>query len=790
MIVAINQVEYSTKNEPVIHIFGRTQDRQPVCIDVTGFRPYFYAPISQADFIKPPRFFFVDKSHIFYSIKGDYLRRIYTTNPRNIAEHRDLYQHFEADIPFTTRFLIDMGITSGIDTPSPLVDFTNVRPVKISDIPPRVCILDIECYSDVTFPEAEKDAIICITCWDSYEDDYVTFFLREGGINVENEYSPRENHIVKCYDDEVLLINAFVRYIKERDPDILTGWNFIEFDMPYIIKRMTVLGLMADELARLRGDPVRTQKLRGRALFDLLTGYKKMQRIQKDSYRLDAIAQEELKESKMHISGSMAKVWKNNPKELIEYNFKDVELCVKINNKNGIVNFFTEIARYVGCPLDKTLASSSVIDIFLLRKAHGKYVLPSKGQSSGEKFAGATVFEPAFGLKENIAVLDLKSLYPMSMMTINASPETKDPKGEFVAPNGIRFKKEPDGLTRIILEDLLKEREMKKKEMKKYPYKSNEYNVLDMQQEVIKILMNTYYGVSGYERFRLHDREIAAAITSVGREIIAHTKREVEKAGYSVVYGDTDSTMVQMPAGTIEETVERAKKLEEQINASYSEFAKRLNATEHRFSTKFEKLYKRFFQAGKKKRYGGLLVWKDGQRVHDVTFAGFEVRRSDSSQLTKEVETKIITMILEGNTEEEIKKNVKNYLADVIRKFRKMEYSLDMIGIPGGIQKSLESYANGEIRARAARYSNEHLGTQFGRGSKPKRVYIKQVKGKYQQTDVISFEYGEDVPKEFVVDVDRMMEVTLKKPLERILGVINLTWMDVDPSIPKLFDYF
>ena len=70
-----------------------------------------------------------------------------------------------------------------------------------------------------------------------------------------------------------------------------------------------------------------------------------------------------------------------------------------------------------------------------------------------EEFEGATVFEPSRGVRENVVVLDLESLYPMAMMTINASPETKDPGGELKAPNGIRFLAQPDGLTRSIIAD-------------------------------------------------------------------------------------------------------------------------------------------------------------------------------------------------------------------------------------------------------------------------------------------------------------------------------------------------
>ena len=227
-----------------------------------------------------------------------------------------------------------------------------------------------------------------------------------------------------------------------------------------------------------------------------------MHSTQKESYRLDAIAQEEVGESKVKYTGTVSDLWKKQPALLVEYNYKDVELCVAINKKDNIVGFYREIARYVGCPLDKTLNSSSVIDVYILRKAHGKYVLPSKGFANAEEFEGATVFEPSRGVRENVVVLDLKSLYPMAMMTINASPETKDPEGELVAPNGIRFRKHPDGLTRSILSELLKERDARKNLRNTFPYGSHQYLLYDMQQNVLKVIMNTYYGVSGYTRFR------------------------------------------------------------------------------------------------------------------------------------------------------------------------------------------------------------------------------------------------------------------------------------------------
>ncbi len=788
--LAINQVEYSRAPDgPIIHVFGRDVNGKALRLDVTGFKPYFYVPADQVLGTAPPGQATLEDGTEYRSIRNEPLRRMYVQQPGDVRDVRERYRHFEADIPFATRFMIDCGLTGGVSAPSMTVDYKDLKPAKV-DAPARSCIIDIECEDERGFPDTQRDAIICITAFDSFDNDYTTFLFRDGGMPGEitdkeaegglaNGCFRKDTHTICTYADEVSMLRAFSAYIVARDPDVLSGWNFVEFDMPYIAGRMERLGLSATHLARLPGMTERNA-LRGRALFDLLMGYKKMHLSQKESYRLDAVAFEEVGEQKVRYTGTISDLWRKQPALLVEYNFKDVELCVKINKKDNIIEFYREIARYVGCPLDKTLNSSSVIDVYILRKASGKYVLPSKGFANADEFEGATVFEPSRGVRENVVVLDLKSLYPMAMMTINASMETKDPAGELVAPNGIRFKKHPDGLTRSIISELLKERDDKKALRNKYEFGSPNYVLYDMQQNVLKVIMNTYYGVSGYTRFRLFDREIGSAVTSVGRAIIEHTRRVIEQQGYTVIYGDTDSCMVHLPPNLDRETtIATARAIEKRLNESYQEFSKKeLNADVHYFSIKFEKIYERFFQAGKKKRYAGHLVWKEGKDVDEVDIVGFEIKRSDTPQITKVVQQRVMEMILKG----EEYAGIKAFLSDVIKKYRAGKYTLDEIGIPGGIGKSLDDYGNDDAQVRGAKYANLHLKTEFGKGSKPKRIYIRTVTSKYPKTDVLCFEYGDQVPPEFVVDLELMLDKTIEQPISRIIEALGWNWADVDPS--------
>jgi DNA polymerase I len=758
--IHVKNVEYTIiDDEPWIHVFGRDENKRLRRIDVFGFEPYFY--VREDEKVE-------DEGRIkriengYKGIDGANLKKIIVKRPSDVRDLRGRFsKSYEADILFTQRFLIDVEIRSSLIAPREKVHYSELRPSEEPQVESRVFIVDIECDDEHGFPDPKRDKIVCITVWDSYINEYETFLLGEA-----------EN--ARCYDDEARMLQDLFKHISERDPDILTGWNFTQFDMPYLYERAKILGVNVSPISRIQGYD--DSRIRGRSVFDLLEGYRKIQGTQKESYRLDAIAEEELGERKIKFKGTLSELWKRDPQKLVEYNRKDVELCVKINEKNNIIRFFEELANLVGCSIEDALNSSRIIDTYVLRKAKNRYALPSKPQGDFEsEYEGAMVLEPIRGVKENVVVLDLKSLYPMILMTLNASPETKDKNGEIVAPNGVRFKKHPESLTREILRELIVLRDERKRMRDRYEYGSEEYRKYDLQQTALKVIANSYYGVSGYPRFRLYDREIASAVTSVGRAIIQHTKRVIESLGYEVVYGDTDSCMVALGEMSLEEVVERGKELEKTLNKSYDDFAKILNVDRHFFQIKFEKVYRRFFQVGRKKRYAGHLVWKEGKWVDDIEIVGFEFRRSDFPKLTKRVQKDVITMIIKGESLE----SVGAYLREVLRKFYSGEFSLEEIGIPGGIGKNLDDYENDDAHVRGALYANKFLGKNFGRGSKPKRVYIRKVPEGFEPTDVICFEYPEDVPPGFEIDLEKMAEKILKQPIDRILRGIGWSWSEM-----------
>ncbi|WP_135302176.1 DNA-directed DNA polymerase [Haloarcula amylovorans] len=864
----VTQVDYTVESNgdgefPVVHVFGRTDDDEAVHARVYEFKPYFYAPVASATEDRLRQYDSItgwedvdENGDPYESIRGERLRKIFGQTPRDVGQMRDDFDHYEADILFPNRLLIDKDITSGVQVPARELDdgsyqvhHEEVTPVEAS-AEPRVNTFDIEVDDRHGFPEDGEETIVCLTSHDSYDDQYIVW-LYESPDGVEGpaaltEYDPIREDVdfeadVRVFEEEEAMLDAFIEYIETTDPDVLTGWNFDDFDAPYLLDRIEELqgydhdyDLDIDRLSRVdevwRSD-WNGPDIKGRVVFDLLYAYKRTQFTELESYRLDAVGEQELGVGKERYTGDIGDLWEDDPERLLEYNLRDVELCVELDREQDIIDFWDEVRTFVGCKLEDATTPGDAVDMYVLHKLYGEYALPSKGQQASEDYEGGAVFDPITGVRENVTVLDLKSLYPMCMVTTNASPETKvDPEtydgDTYRAPNGTHFRQEPDGVIREMVDELLTEREEKKERRNSHSPADPEYERYDRQQAAVKVIMNSLYGVLGWDRFRLYDKEMGAAVTATGREVIDYTDEVVENEGYEVAYGDTDSVMLQLgelgpedvesdvtvsdemrekhpemaddELETIAATIQKGFEVEETINASYDDFASdRLNAEDHRFQIEFEKLYRRFFQAGKKKRYAGHIVWKEGKHVDDIDITGFEYQRSDIAPITKRVQKDVIDRIVHGEDTE----NLKTYVGDVIEDYQAGNVDYDDVGIPGGIGKKLDNYDTDTAQVRGAKYANLLLGTNFQSGSKPKRLYLDRVHADFftriedelgldpaqdplygefrRNPDVICFEYADQIPEEFEVDWDKMLDKTLKGPIARILEALDISWDEV-----------
>jgi DNA polymerase I len=899
--LAVMQVNYSTRSlgkdheRATIHLFCRHPDddvTHPVQVDVYGFDPFFYINKAEEDKVDTSKneilgtknHFSTGERDKFTSIRGTNLTRVYTDIPRTVGNIRDNFDHYEADVLLPDRFMIEKGIRNGIRVPARWVDETEQQikvpedEVEAADVSaePRVHAVDIEVDDRNGFPEPEDadQEILCITAHDSWKDEYVVWYYESDDVTgnvpgsvddyefIESENPDPEVNVLKFGSEEEMM-NEYLGYLDRTDPDLLVGWNVDDFDAEYLINRLyqlnsgSDLDISSDRMSRIGevwGGGWRGPNIKGRVVFDLLEAYKRTQFTELDSYRLEAVGQTELGIGKERFDGDIGDLWENDPARLIEYNLRDVEICVELDRQQGIIDFWDEVRQFVGCRIQDAPIPGDAVDMYVLQMARGKFVLPSKGTvESGGEFEGGAVFDPITGVREMVGALDLKSLYPMSMVTTNASPETKVDNPDtfdgdtYETPNGIHFQKEPDGIMREMVDELLSEREQKKALRDEHDPGTPEYELYDRQQASVKVIMNSLYGVSGWDRFRLYDKDNASAVTATGREVIEFTDRTVTDMGLEVAYGDTDSVLIELKdylddndpelpdeiikgfnkqadeettlATTSEvrdwlidrrpddstETITQymaalavSHELEGEINNAYDEFAlNHLNANEHRFQIEFEKLYERFLQAGKKKRYAGNIIWKEGKDVNDIDITGFEYKRSDIAGVTKTAQKDLIEQLVTGADPDDIREEIH----DLITRFENGEIPDADIGMPSGIGQPLDEYDTDTAHVRGAKYANLLLGTNFGQGSKPKRVYLQRVHPNFYQRvedemgldpqknpiygefkrnpDVICFIHDDQIPDEFEVDTEKMLNKVLQAPLARVLRAVDINWEDV-----------
>ena len=842
---------------PVIHILGRTSSGTRVHLRVHGVRPYFYAPHNEFDesITDDGKVTGFEKGHT--NIQGDHVVKIFTRIPGDVPKLRDRFDHHEADILFPNRFLIDSGIEDAIEIPTEHagpeptdICLDEITPVE-SNTDTRICFCDIEVDESDGFPNEEKaeSEVTCITTYDNYLEEYTTFLYHPELPDVTHDEAT-----VKIYTDESRMLRAFSDYIVTRDFDAITGWNFTDFDARYIVNRLdrlndqdTPVDVGKDDISNLDSaydDGWFGAKIKGMAVVDLLRAYKNLQFSELDSYSLEDVAQEELGTGKIKDNRDLHVLWEEDPQKLVDYNYKDVMLTVELEKKQDIIKFYEEIANYVGGRLAEVVDASKAVDIVVLRAVNGRWAVPSAGNVETEEFEGAKVFDPITGVKDNVVVLDLKSLYPMSMKTINAGPETKDPNGELVAPNGVRFSNDEDAVVVEIIDDMLEERQKYKDLRDQYDPDSEQYKIYDRKQSAVKVVMNTLYGVLGWDRFRLQDREMGAAVTAVGREVIKFTEEVVEDMGYESVYGDTDSVMIHIDefdegilmdedarkrvldehgVDTFDELREKFEdtagemtddefdklkftliigfEMEKRINDRYDTFAKEeLNADEHFFKIEFEKLYRKFFQAGKKKRYAGHITWKEGKASDSLDIVGFEYKRSDYSEAAKGLMERAFEHILLGGTLEDLSEDVNT----VIDKLKNLEYDPDEFGIPASVTKNFDEYDSPTVAVKGSMYANEQFDAGIQPGDKPKMNYVKRIlpnddgeieypmpdpdKSKTQPCCWMNFS---DIPDVVQWDWDKYIEAQIEGPLKRILVGTDWTWQEVisGQRQPKLGEY-
>lgn len=471
----------------------------------------------------------------------------------------------------------------------------------------RVQFIDIEAVAKDEFPDPEKAnyPINVITIYDTLDKHKYVWGVGEFD---SSKYPKSELTYINC-KTEIELLDRMLQFFEKDYPDVLSGWNSMGFDMPYIINRIN--NIMGEEAVS-RLSPVGrvyNRAMRGMygknsvrwfidgiSCIDYLDVYKRFQLKNRDSYRLDNIAQIELNERKldygnMHIADLAEQDWQ----KFVEYNIHDVFLLQRLDEELKYVDLLRMLA-YIGLTtFEAAMGAVSVINgaaAIRARYRDQKIATFIRNVDTG-KNPGAYVAEPLGGFQEYVVSFDANSLYPNLMISLNMSPETKIGKilshnnkeiviqyvsGEtFTIPTekfgqlvkreqiaiskaGILFSQKKKGIMpemvdfyyqkRVEIKDELKKLQIELSKLKKGDDPSIEekrqdlqfrINRLDTKQLTIKVLINSAYGYFGNKHSPIGDDDIASSITLSGQSVIKKSndfarKFLESKSGYNPDY--------------------------------------------------------------------------------------------------------------------------------------------------------------------------------------------------------------------------------------------------------------
>lgn len=721
------------QDRAVVHLFGVTDDGASFVIRDTRVRPSFFirrgdvpraepileaaraeadaagnepgAPGGPAEEGAFPRV----GPRAWTTMDGDDAAEILVAVPPDVPPLRERLRGggiecLEADLPFVTRYLCDRGVRGAFGIEGGFrkgrrVDriYEDVRLVP-AEFEPELGVLSLDIETDLKAERVRSFALFGN--------------LPRGGRIAEVHYRrpdgasggalPEEGGTGGFYFEhrsEPALLAALTRRVREIDPDILTGWNVIDFDLRVLEQAFSRCGVpfylgRADLPCRVwaRDDNWMTSRatVHGRVAvdgLDLLRGAF----IRLDHYALDAAARELLGEGKTISGGDRgAEIERRYHEDLpafLDYNLTDARLVIDILDARRLIPLAVRRTLLTGLPLDRVAASIAAFDFLYIGALHDRGVVaPSVGATTAAPPAapdspptngpggtpagppvatpnevpatdavrdasptaiGGYVLDSKPGIYSNVWVFDYQSLYPSIIRTFQIDPlgaavARRDPgRPAVTAPNGVRFLR-GEGILPEILEALMPRRLEAKRRGQQ------------VESLAIKILMNSFYGVLASPRCRFYSTQVSNAITTFGQKILLWTKEQFEARGYEVIYGDTDSVFVVSGLSSSAEAERAAQKAAREVNEALQQYVREAYDMESHLLLEFERQYLRFFMpslrhtaSGSKKRYAGL-VERGGTR--EIVFTGLESVRRDWTVLAKDFQRQLLQRVFSGES--------------------------------------------------------------------------------------------------------------------------------------------
>ncbi|MDH5426179.1 MAG: DNA polymerase II [Gammaproteobacteria bacterium] len=578
---------------------------------------------------------------------------VYFNSQQQFYRARDVLKQnnircLESDIRPAERYLSERFLTGPVCIHSDKTVKACINPrITATDYQPEFKLMSFDIETDF-----ETDELFSIA--------FVTSQYRRVLMVGGNENNNKRNNDIEYLADEKVLLQRFLKWIEEIDPDVFIGWNVINFDFWFLQKKADQLKLPLT-IGRNKAKAYWRQQqndenrhflmIPGRVVLDGIDTLKSAT-YSFSSFSLESVGHELLGRGKLIGDGQkhgtdhhdplykakeIQRQFREEKATLAAYNLEDCQLVWDIFNKTELVNFAIERARLTGLEMDRVGGSVAAFDNLYLPRLHRKgYVAPNIGDyEAGLSAPGGYVMESVPGMHDSVLVLDYKSLYPSIIRTFNVDPYGRiaaldEEEGDTIAGyDGASFSKKQHILPGIIAQLWLARDKAK----------AEKNNALS---QAIKIIMNSFYGVLGTPGCRIHDSRLTSSITKRSHDVILQTVELIEDAGYSVIYGDTDSVFVSLGKRFENQQADViGRQLTEHVNQFWQVSLKAEYGIDSCLEMEYETHFIKFFmptirgsEKGSKKRYAGMIEDHKGNR--QLLFKGLETVRTDWTALAKD----------------------------------------------------------------------------------------------------------------------------------------------------------
>jgi len=563
---------------------------------------------------------------------------------------------YEDDFRPDERYLMERYITADLEfigKPTKRDNFIQYQQVKCkpldkakSDVKLEMVSLDIECSmaGDLYSIGLYSKSCSCV------------FMIGQKEENIqikENE----DDYIVWLHNEKELL-EALLCWIKQYDPDLIIGWNVINFDFDLLQKRYDLYNIKfaigrdgsSPYWRKNRNSDQKYIEIAGRVVLDGIDLLKSAT-YNFPSFSLDNVANTLLGIGKKvdDVDNRLKEIADNfhhNKPALAAYNLEDCRLVWLIFEKTELLQFAMLRAQLTGLEINRVGGSVAAFTNLYLPKLHRSgYIAPNMGDGESDLISpGGYVMDSIPGLYDNVLVLDFKSLYPSIIRSFNIDPMgliegllEQEQEQENEAPiegfDGAYFSRDKHFLPDII-KSLWLERDKAK------------HDKNAALSQAIKIIMNSFYGILGSTGCRFFDPRLSGSITKRSHALLKTTKEWIEEQGYQVIYGDTDSIFVHVGSNkTLEQSRSLGQKLQDLINNKMDKLLVEkfniISELEIEFETHFSKFLMptiRGLEIGTKKRYAGMIIHTNEQGINEqqMVYKGLETVRTDWTELAKE----------------------------------------------------------------------------------------------------------------------------------------------------------